>query len=262
MRLHEDREMELWEHLSELRSRIFRVLIYLAVGAIVCWNLYPMLYRFILAPLMPVVKKYGVKMIFDHITGPFMLHLQVAIVGGLILALPLLTIELWGFVAPGLTSSERKGFYFVVPLSLFFFFLGLTTAYLILPSAFGYFASFLVADPAVPVTVYQDPVMYLTFVMKMLLAFGIVFQLPVVLMFLAWIGLVTQRMLKQNWRYAIVGCSVVGAVATPSNDAPSMLMMVIPLIILYFGSIWLVGIVERIRAKRGAVAAGPGYEAS
>jgi Sec-independent protein secretion pathway component TatC len=96
----------------------------------------------------------------------------------------------------------------------------------------------------------------------MILAFGIVFQLPVVLMFLAWIGLVTSRMLKQNWRYAVVGCSVVGAVATPSNDAPSMLMMVVPLIFLYFGSIWLVGIVERIRAKRGAVATGPGYEAS
>jgi len=106
------------------------------------------------------------------------------------------------------------------------------------------------------------PVMYWSFVMKMLLAFGIVFQLPVVLMFLAWIGLVNTRMMKQNWRYAIVGCSVIGAVATPSNDAPSMLMMVVPLIILYFASIWLVGIVERLRARKEARAVGPSYEAS
>jgi len=139
--------------------------------------------------------------------------------------------------------------------------LGVATAYFILPSAFGYFASFIPKDSGVPNTVFQDPVMYWGFVMKMILAFGIVFQLPVVLMFLAWIGLVTSRMLKQNWRYAVVGCSIVGAVATPSNDAPSMLMMVVPLIILFFGSIWLVGIVERIRARR-AVAAGPSYEAS
>lgn len=262
MRWHEDREMELWEHLAELRSRIFRALIYLVVGAVVCWFLYPSLYRLIQAPLDPIVRKYHIVMAFKHITGPFMLKLQVSVIAGLILALPLLTLELWGFIAPGLTTDERKGFYFVVPLSLFFFGLGVLTAYFILPSAFGYFASFLVSSDNVTTTVYQDPVMYWTFVMKMILAFGIVFQLPVVLMFLAWIGLITSRMLKQNWRYAVVGCSVVGAVATPSNDAPSMLMMVVPLIILYFGSIWLVGIVERIRARRAAVATGPSYEAS
>jgi sec-independent protein translocase protein TatC len=258
MRLHEDREMELWEHLSELRSRIFRVLIYLVVAATVCWLLYDRLSLFIMKPLQGVVDKYHIKLVFEHITGPFMLKLQVSIIAGIILALPLLTLEMWGFIAPGLTREERKGFYFVVPLSLFFFFLGVATAYSILPSAFGYFASFLVPGTIV----YQDPVKYWTFVMKMILAFGIVFQLPVVLMFLAWIGLVTSRMLKQNWRMAVVACSVVGAVATPSNDAPSMLMMVVPLIFLYFGSIWLVGIVERIRAKKKSVATGPSYEAS
>ena len=263
MRLYEDREMELWEHLSELRSRIFRALIYLAVGAIGGWILYPIVLKpLIERPLAPLIHKYHIVMAYRHITGAFMLQLQVAVIAGLILALPLLTLELWGFVAPGLTREERKGFYFVVPLSLFFFFLGITTAYFILPSAFGYFASFLVSDSGIVNTIYQDPVMYWSFVMKMLLAFGIVFQLPVVLMFLAWIGLVNTRMMKQNWRYAIVGCSVIGAVATPSNDAPSMLMMVVPLIILYFASIWLVGIVERLRARKEARAVGPSYEAS
>jgi sec-independent protein translocase protein TatC len=262
MRLYEDREMELWEHLSELRSRIFRVLIYLAVAAIVCWFLYPAITALIQRPIQPIVDEFNVKLVFRHITGPFMLQLQVSIIAGLMLALPMLTLELWGFIAPGLTPQERKGFYFVVPLSLFFFFLGVATAYFVLPMAFRYFASFIPRTHGVPNVIYQDPVMYWSFVMKMLLAFGIVFQLPVVLMFLAWIGLVNTRMMKQNWRYAVVGCSVVGAVATPSNDAPSMLMMVVPLIILYFASIWLVGIVERIRAKKEAVAPGPSYEAS
>src|SRR5438034_4424979 len=168
----DDREMELWEHLAELRSRIVRSLLYLVVGAIVCWLLYDPLMAFIKRPLDPLAKQYGIELIFRHITGPFMLKLQVSVIGGLILALPLLTLELWGFVAPGLTPSERKGFYFVVPLSLFFFFLGVATAYLVLPSAFGYFATFLVptSPHGVPIKLYQDPVLYWGFVMKMLLA--------------------------------------------------------------------------------------------
>ena len=144
-------------------------------------------------------------------------------------------------------------------------FLGVACAYFILPSAFSYFLGFLIpTGPGVPPKLIQDPVLYWTFVMKMLLAFGIVFQLPVVLMFLGWIGMVTSAMLKKNWRQAIVLCSVVAAVATPSNDAPTMIMMGVPLMILYLGSIWLVGIVERLRAKREALAPGPGpsYEAS
>src|SRR5947209_2495781 len=106
---HDDREMELWEHLAELRSRIVRCLLYLVVGAVVCWFFYPNIQRLIQAPLDPLIKKYHIVMAFRHITGPFMLQLQVAVIAGLILALPLLTCELWGFIAPGLTREERKG---------------------------------------------------------------------------------------------------------------------------------------------------------
>jgi sec-independent protein translocase protein TatC len=258
-----DKEMELWEHLAELRSRIVRGLGYLVVAAIVCWLVYDPLLAVIKRPLDPLAAQYHIKWAFRHITGPFILKLQVSLIGGLILALPLLTLELWGFVAPGLTSSERKGFYFVVPLSLFFFFLGVSTAYLVLPSAFGYFASFLIppSPTGVQVELIQDPTLYWSFVMKMILAFGIVFQLPVVLMFLGWIGLVTSSMLKKNWRHSIVLCSVVAAVATPSNDAPTMVMMAVPLMVLYVASIWLVALVERFRAKKGLTSS-PSYEAS
>jgi sec-independent protein translocase protein TatC len=188
----------------------------------------------------------NVKFLWLSITEPFMVQMQISLVGGLILAIPFITMELWGFVAPGLTPEEKKGFHLVVPLSVMFFLLGLTCAYLILPSAFGWFASFIRPDAGLQ----QSPVRYITFVVKMLLAFGLVFQLPVVLMFLAWVGIVTSDMLKKNWRAAIVATSVIGAVATPSNDAFTMLMMAIPLAILYFASIWLVALVERIRARR------------
>lgn len=270
MPLLDDREMELWEHLAELRTRIMRALLYLVIGAVVCWFLYPTLEAVIRRPLQPIEDRYQIDWMFRDIKGPFILKLQISVIGGLILAIPFLTLELWGFVAPGLTPQERKGFYFVVPLSIFFFFLGVATAYFILPTTFGYFASFLPPKPVGPPGpgqsaaltggLMQDPVMYWTFVMKMILAFGVVFQMPVVLMGLAWTGMVTSRMLKKNWRYAIVMCSVVAAVATPSTDPGSMLMMAAPLLVLYLGSIWLVGIVERIRAKKALAA--PSYEAS
>jgi sec-independent protein translocase protein TatC len=260
MPLFEDREMELWEHLSELRTRIMRALIYVVIGTVLCWTFYPLLERLIMHPLEPLVTKYGIEWTYRDIKAAFFLRLQISLIGGLLVAMPLLTLELWGFIAPGLTPQERKGFYFIIPLSIFFFFLGVATAYFILPTTFGYFASFLGQSGAIKPVLQQDPMMYWSFVMKMILAFGVVFQMPVVLMGLAWTGMVTSRGLKKNWRYAIVLCTVVAAVATPSTDPASMMMMSAPLMILYLTSIWLVGVVERIQAKKALAA--PSYEAS
>jgi sec-independent protein translocase protein TatC len=239
-----EREMELWEHLAELRSRIFRALFYAAFGMAICWAFYDELRLFLEQPLRNVLGA-NFKTMYTTAWQPFMVQVQISLVAGLILALPLITLELWGFVAPGLTREEKKGFHVVVPLSLFFFLTGVTTAYLVLPSAFSWFVGFLRPDD----TLLNNPLQYVVFVVKMLLAFGLVFQLPVVLMFLAWIGVVSSQMLKENWRSALVLSSVVAAVATPSNDAFTMLLMALPLTLLYFASIWLVAMVERTRAR-------------
>src|SRR5205823_11226992 len=169
-------------------------------------------------PITPIMQRHKWHFVYRHITEGFMMQLETALIAGLIVALPLITLEMWGFVAPGLTRNEKKGFYLAVPLSLFFFFLGLTTAYLILPAAFGYFAGFFVIGSQ-NIELQQNPATYILFVVKMLVAFGVVFQLPVVLMFLGYVGIVSSSMLKSNWRIALVGCSVLAAVATPSNDA-------------------------------------------
>lgn len=244
------KEMELWEHLAELRSRLMRAILYVVIGMIAAWVAYDWLWALFSRPIEPIMVKHHWVWVHRTITGAFVLKLQVSLIAGLILALPFIMFELWGFIAPGLTRSERKGFYVCVPLTLFFFLLGLTTAYLILPAAFGYFASFFDSGPSQGFMLQQEPLQYMRFVILMELAFGAVFQLPVVLMFLAYIGMVTADMLKRNWRIAIVGCSVLGMVATPSNDAFSMLMMAVPLCILYFLSILLVGFVERLRARQ------------
>ena len=111
-----DREMELWEHLSELRSRIIRSLIFIAVGMLICWLFYDELFAFLSAPLKAVHKLKDVKFLWLSITEPFMVQMQISLVGGLILAIPFITTELWGFVGPGLTAEEKKGFHLVVPL--------------------------------------------------------------------------------------------------------------------------------------------------
>ncbi len=242
------KEMELWEHLAELRSRIIRSLTYIVLGMVVAWIFYDWLWALLSAPMLPIMQKHGWRFVFRSITEGFMLRLQISMVAGLILAIPGITLEMWGFIAPGLTRPERKGAYVCAPLSLFFFAAGIFTGYMVLGPAFGYFAGFVALGNA-PTELQQTPMLYMTFVIKMILAFGLVFQLPVVLMFLGYVGIVTSEMLKANWRYALVGCAAIAALATPGGDAVSMVIMAAPLGILYLASIWMVAFVEKLRER-------------
>jgi sec-independent protein translocase protein TatC len=238
------KEMELWEHLAELRARLIRSGAYVVLGLVVAWNVYPWLYDLLFAPLKPILDERGGKIIFASFTDAFMLRLQVSLIAGLIVAIPLITFELWGFVAPGLTRSERKACYFVFPASILFFFGGVLCAYSMMGFVVGYFVGFIPPGGEL----LQQPLKYLTFLVKMIVAFGVCFQFPIILMFLAWIGLVTSQLLREQWRVAVVLCFVVGALTTPA-DPISMLVMATPLAILYVASIFMVGFVERLRER-------------
>src|SRR5687768_1009014 len=109
----EFREMELWEHLSELRTRIIRSLIYIALGGVLVWIFYWPLWNFLWAPLAPILAREKTGVITTSVMEMFVLRLQICLIGGLIVAVPIITLEVWGFIAPGLTRSERKGLYFV-----------------------------------------------------------------------------------------------------------------------------------------------------
>jgi sec-independent protein translocase protein TatC len=167
-------------------------------------------------------------------------------VAGLVVAIPLVTLELWGFIAPGLTRSERKACYFVFPLSVLFFFGGIFCGYELMSVTIDYFAQYIPQD----VQLLQDPMKYIVFLVKMVVAFGICFQMPVVLMFLGYVGLVTSQTLREQWRLAVVGCFVVAAVATPGGDPMTMMIMAAPLALLYLASIFLVAFVEKVRDTR------------
>lgn len=252
------REMELWEHLQELRSRLVRSILYIVVGATIAWIFYEGrtfhiggrrqvigLLPMMMAPMERAMDSIGGEWAYRHIMDAFMMKLKMSFLGGLIVALPLVSLELWGFIAPGLTRKERKVFHRAVPLSLFFFALGVAVAYFAVAAALSYFATFFkVGGGLQDFRLLQDPAAYMGFVTKLLLAFGLVFQLPVVLMFLAYIGFVTSGMMVRGWKFAMVGSVIVAAIVTPTPDAFTMSMMAVPLMALYFLSIFLVRYVE------------------
>ena len=237
-----EKRAELVDHLAELRTRLMRVALYVVVGAVVAWFLYePFIYKWLTRPMYPILAAQNTKFMFTSIMQPFMLRMQVCTIAGLILVLPLVTIEVWGFIAPGLRNNERKPLKWVIPLSIVLFVAGVALAYTILPWGFRWFSHYIPANaeirPSVPDT--------MKFVMLMLLAFGVVFELPVFLMLLAQVGVIDSKMLKTNWRYWVIGISVAAAIICPSNDVMSMMAMAVPLLILYAASIQLVKFVEK-----------------
>ncbi len=235
------------EHLEELRKRLFRTLLYIMVGWLVAFAIEPYIYAFLAQPLLRI-KPEGTQFVFTHATEPFFLKFKLSLVIGLILAFPLMTRELWGFIAPGLTRQERRAVYFVAPFSLFLFLFGVAMGYYILPAAFSFFLSFLNDYPGAQL--YQNPAQYVLFVVKMMFAFGLGFQMPVVLMFLAHVGIATPERMWRSWRYAVLGIAGLAALITPSGDAFSMFAIGLPMVFLYFLSILIVGRIAKRRKLR------------
>lgn len=178
---------------------------------------------------------------------PFMVRLKVSIVAGFMFVLPLILFELFAFVTPALTPQERKPFRLLIPVSVVLMLFGVAVAYTTMFFAMHWFLSYL-SDLPDGANLMQNPNDYVVFFVKMMAAFGIAFQLPVVLMGLGFAGLVTSKGLIKHWRWGVV-LAALGGLLTPANDLPSMAMMSIPLLLLYGLSIFLVRIVERMKAK-------------
>jgi len=250
MTAHDDeKRMELTEHLGELRARLIRSLLYITAGATVCYFYFQPIYRFLFRPMAVAMQgRVDWKIVFPHFTQAFFVVLQVAIVAGLIVVAPLVTMELWGFISPALTREEKKPLRYLVPFSILLFTGGVVLAYWVAQFGIRWFVSYVDWFPNG--VLYQDPKAYVMFILKMMAIFGLVFQMPIVLMFLAWVGILRSSTMKRSWRAAVVGISVLGLFITPTNDPFTMLVLITPLIALYLGSIWLVRIIERRRERR------------
>ncbi len=204
--------MSLVDHLGELRTRLFRSILAVFVGASVGFYFSPVIRTFLIDPLPD--KRVQVLGIGDA----FAIQMKIALVTGIILAMPVLLYQIWAFIAPGLTPSERKTVRPWIPLALFFFALGVGIAYLVLPYAVQFLLSF--TDPIYFVSApAAGP--YFDFVTTMFLAFGIVMEFPILLVGLSRVGIITSARLRSSRRLVILGIAIFAAVATPGGDLVS-----------------------------------------
>ncbi|MCX7799471.1 MAG: twin-arginine translocase subunit TatC [Fimbriimonadales bacterium] len=243
----EELRLSLGDHLEELRVRIVRSLLWLVAGWVVGWQIQPWLYQELNRMIVANVTGPGVdyKEVFRNATEPFMLKFRLSFLIGLILAFPFIVLQLWGFVEPGLRPHESRPIKRLAPVSVLLFAMGVFFCWIILPRAFRWFVGYLAEFPGT--SLYQEPGTLVFFVLKMLLAFGFGFQLPLVVFLLGKVGLLEPATLMRYWRQAAVAIFTMSAIVTPSNDAFSMLMMAVPLTALFAVSVWAIRLTTRNR---------------
>lgn len=275
----------LLEHLLELRTRLIWCVAAIAVGFVLCFAFSQQIYVFLLKPFatagaiaqanatghnlgpfdlllsmvgqkqLPRLDAKTLQLIY---TGPlefFFTKMKLAVFGAICLSFPVIAAQLYGFVAPGLYRRERKAFLPFLIASPLLFCLGAAMVYFVmLPFVMWFSLSQQVSTAEVSVALLPKVSDYLTLVTTLLLAFGLTFQLPVVVTLLGQAGIVSARQLSEGRRYAIVGVFVLAAVVTPP-DPISQLMLAIPIILLYEISIWCVRLIELRRRREEAAAA-------
>jgi len=252
----EDDKVDLVEHLDELRGRIIRSIVYIAVGFSAGWMLYGPIYKLLMAPLVGPIQEAGGQIVFRSITEGFFTRFTVSAVAGIIIAVPGILYELWAFVAPGLTPDERRAAAPLIPGALGLFAAGVAVGYLITPR----FVKWMLSPSFRPEGVGILPSMQsqIAFLAKLYLAFGLCFQLPIILMFLMKAGIVSPEFLAARRREAFVGILIVAAVVTPTWDVLTLAVLAGPMLALYEGTIWFARIGEWRRRKAAEAEADEG----
>ncbi len=241
-----DDRMTLTEHLSELRVRIIRSVLAVAVGTIVVVVFYDPLLRFLKRPYVRICK-VNTDLACDgtlNTLGPlegFSTRMRVALYGGIILALPVLLWQIWRFIVPALHAKEKRYAYPFIISSIVLFVLGGYIAYWTLDKSL----EFLITWSGQDVNQVYQVSKYISLVGLMVAAFGIGFEFPVLLVFLQLVGVLTPQTLLKGWRYAIMAIFVIAAVITPSGDPISMLALAIPMTLFYLISVGLGFIFQR-----------------
>jgi sec-independent protein translocase protein TatC len=215
-------------HLEELRKRLITCFIAVGVGFAICYGFKEKLFQILVQPLLRVMET-GETLIFTGLPEAFFTYLKVALLSGLMLAAPIIIYQFWMFVAPGLYDREKRLMLPIIFLSSFFFVGGALFGYFIVfPWGFKFFLGF--ADDYIRALPSMKE--YMGFSAKLLLAFGLVFELPLVITFLAKLGLVSVDFLKKNRKYALLLFFAGAAILTPP-DVVTQIMMALPLMLLY-----------------------------
>ena len=230
----DDVPMSILGHLNELRRRLFRIVIIVVLGFVAFYGVSEQLYAFLSAPLQACMPE-GSKLIYTSPQGAFFTYMKVALVASLFGTSPFSFYQLWAFIAPGLYREEKRA---VLPLAFFssiFFLAGAAFCFfLVFPIAFQFFMGF-ATDTIVPMISVEE---YLSFALKLLLAFGLVFEMPLFAYFLSRFGILTPDLMRRSRRYAILAIFIVAAILTPP-DVFSQCLMALPMLVLYEVSIYV-----------------------
>lgn len=243
-------QMPLADHLRELRVRLLKSLAALAVGAIAGYVIFPWVLEILIAPYCAVTdqtrEEGSCYLIALRPLEPFSVRVKTAVVIGLFVAAPVIITQMWRFVTPGLTSRERRYTLPFVVLSQVMFAAGVLFAYLVIPQGLRILLN--LGGPGIEALLSADE--YLSFFLTMSVAFGLVFELPIVLIFLALAGVVRAGMLRRARPYAIVLMFIAAAFITPTTDAATLLLLALPMVAFYELSIGVAWMIERSRARR------------
>jgi sec-independent protein translocase protein TatC len=243
--------MTFMEHLIELRSRVMKSLIAVGLFAVVGWVLYPHVISLLIKPYNKISGQSITAGNALLATGPadgFALRIKLTAYVAICLAMPVLLWQIWRFISPGLYKHEKRYALPFVVSAIVLFIMGAAIAYWTLPQALSWLAN--VGGSHITQAYTADK--YFQLIAYMMLAFGICFEFPILLVFLQMAGIVKNQQLRDYWRQTVVIITIVVAVATPSNDPISMLALTIPLVIFFFGAIGVGWIMERRKRKSAA----------
>ena len=246
----DDGKMPLLEHLVELRKRLLYSFIGMIVAFILCYSVAGHIYNFLVQPLADATAgQAGRRMIFTALHEAFFTQIKVAFFAAMCVSFPIMAAQVWGFISPGLYKDEKKAFLpFLVATPVLFAIGASMVYYLVIPLAWRFFLSFETpgGDGDLPMELEPKVDQYLSLVMRLIFAFGICFELPVLIILLSKVGIVSVAGLKAKRKYAVLIAFVVAAILTPP-DVISQILLAVPVIILYEISILCAQVIEKQR---------------
>jgi len=245
--------MPLMEHLRELRSRIVKALLAIILGGIIGWIFYEPIFNFIIAPIETVAEDlradgFDIRITLASVTSPFTLQLKIAAITGIVLASPVWIYQLWAFVTPGLHKHERRYGYAFMFSAVPLFLAGVAVALWILPKGLALLIGFTPAG----VSNFLAVDAYLSFLVRTMIVFGIGFLVPVFIVGLNLVGILSANTIRRSWRWTVLSVFIFGAVATPTGDPLSMMLLAGPMLILILIAFSICLLNEKRRARRSS----------